>query len=332
MNEAQPNHASPPSNAVSYALGFDALVRQIKALERENEGVLNGDDIEHVHRMRVATRRLRAILELLAPGLGQRAARLRRRARRITRALGLARDIDVQIDFLDQELEQRRLGAGDRTALSRLRLRLCQKREEAQSKVERALGASAVPKLCKAVGEHVQQWQFQSASHWPIFHLVLHAITDLLAFESYVSHPGRIQEHHQMRIAAKRLRYMLETVQPANPDGVGKRLGPIREVQTFLGNIHDCDVWNDVIARFLVEEKQRMNAFYGHTRGFGKVAAGCERFRKRVKARRRRLHRDFVTRWRQLQREGFWQATAAELERLFCSTCAAPPEGNGNTL
>jgi CHAD domain-containing protein len=327
MNEAEPPQTSSAPSAIVYALGFDALIRQTQALERENEGVLNRDDIEHVHRMRVATRRLRAILELLTPGLGPRAARLRRRARRITRALGRARDLDVQIDFLDQELK-RRLSAGDRAALSRLRLRLCQKRDEVQSEVERALGASAAPRLCKAVAEHVQEWQSRRASHLLIFYPVLNAIADLLAFESYVSYPGRIQEHHQMRIAAKRLRYMLETLQPANPDGLGKRLGPIREVQTFLGDIHDCDVWKEVIVRFLVEEKQRMVAFYGHTRGYRKIAAGCERFRKRVKARRRRLHRDFVARWVQLQREGFWEATCAELERLFCRNCAAPPEGN----
>jgi CHAD domain-containing protein len=54
--------------------------------------------------------------------------------------------------------------------------------------------------------------------------------------------PGAEAAQHDMRIAAKRLRYVLEIVEPCfGPEGErARRLA--RELQGVLGEIHDCDV------------------------------------------------------------------------------------------
>jgi CHAD domain-containing protein len=67
------------------------------------EGVLDVTDIERVHRMRVATRRLRAALEVFAPALDQRRGkRALTQVKELAAALGERRDRDVQLERLMQ--------------------------------------------------------------------------------------------------------------------------------------------------------------------------------------------------------------------------------------
>jgi len=65
------------------------------------EGVLDTRDIERVHRMRVATRRLRAALEVFGPALhGKRAKRTLADVKALADALGERRDRDVALERL----------------------------------------------------------------------------------------------------------------------------------------------------------------------------------------------------------------------------------------
>jgi CHAD domain-containing protein len=82
-----------------FALAAARIVRlRTDELMAESEGVLDTGDIERVHDMRVATRRLRAVLEIFAPAFGKsdRKAVLRD-VKALADALGERRDPDVQI-------------------------------------------------------------------------------------------------------------------------------------------------------------------------------------------------------------------------------------------
>src|SRR4051812_38284721 len=64
-------------------------------------GVLDTEDIERVHDMRVASRRLRAVLEIFAPCFEPRAYRdVLRDVKALADALGERRDPDVHLDAL----------------------------------------------------------------------------------------------------------------------------------------------------------------------------------------------------------------------------------------
>ena len=83
------------------------------------EGVLDTEDIERVHDMRVATRRLRAAMEVFAPCFPKREHRRALRAvKRLADALGARRDPDVAIEGL-QRVEAA-LGAADRRGIESL--------------------------------------------------------------------------------------------------------------------------------------------------------------------------------------------------------------------
>ena len=65
--------------------------------------------------------------------------------------------------------------------------------------------------------------------------------------ELYAFVPEALDEHavtamHDMRIAAKRLRYLLELVGFCFGEVGGEAQGRARELQEVLGEIHDCDV------------------------------------------------------------------------------------------
>lgn len=66
-------------------------------------GVLDLDQVERVHDMRVATRRLRAALEIFEPCFPRKRHRKTlKRVKRLADALGERRDADVEIELLGQ--------------------------------------------------------------------------------------------------------------------------------------------------------------------------------------------------------------------------------------
>ena len=83
-------------------------VLPVRALELVEQvpGVRRGDDIEHLHDLRVAARRLRAVLEVFEGAFPKkRHARVLREVKQHTERMGDARDLDVQLEFLDRFLE-----------------------------------------------------------------------------------------------------------------------------------------------------------------------------------------------------------------------------------
>jgi CHAD domain-containing protein len=68
----------------------------------QSQGVLDLGDVERVHDMRVATRRLRAALEIFEPCFpGKRRRKALKRVKSLADVLGVRRDLDVEIELLD---------------------------------------------------------------------------------------------------------------------------------------------------------------------------------------------------------------------------------------
>jgi CHAD domain-containing protein len=82
-----------------------ARVLEVRGAEliEHSEGVLDMGDIERVHAMRVATRRLRAAIEIFRPCFPKdRGKRTLREVKDLADALGERRDRDVAIDALEE--------------------------------------------------------------------------------------------------------------------------------------------------------------------------------------------------------------------------------------
>lgn len=97
-----------------------AAARTIKVRSKEvfanSDGVLDLGEVEHVHDMRVATRRLRAALEIFEPCFPhKRHHKALKKVKALADALGERRDADVEIAMLERLLDE--AADADRDAL-----------------------------------------------------------------------------------------------------------------------------------------------------------------------------------------------------------------------
>ena len=65
---------------------------------------------------------------------------------------------------------------------------------------------------------------------------------EVSSFSPAVLDPHNVEDLHDMRIAAKRLRYVLELTAPVFGDSAVKAAKRAKKLQDLLGEIHDCDV------------------------------------------------------------------------------------------
>jgi CHAD domain len=67
-------------------------------------------------------------------------------------------------------------------------------------------------------------------------------LTELYVWSQYAHDESRMREQHQMRIAAKRLRYTLELFRDYLPEQTGESIKAVKGLQDALGLLHDRDV------------------------------------------------------------------------------------------
>jgi hypothetical protein len=64
---------------------------------------------------------------------------------------------------------------------------------------------------------------------------------EVRSFSPAVLDPGNVEALHDMRIASKRLRYVLELTAPVFGEGAEQGAKRAKKLQDLLGEIHDCD-------------------------------------------------------------------------------------------
>lgn len=67
-------------------------------------------------------------------------------------------------------------------------------------------------------------------------------IAEAYSYEWAITDPERVRELHDMRIACKRLRYLLEIFDVAFREDLEPFVEVVKDLQDVLGDIHDCDV------------------------------------------------------------------------------------------
>jgi CHAD domain-containing protein len=125
-----------------------AAARVVKARSKEvfahSEGVLDLSEVERVHDMRVATRRLRAALEVFEPCFPhKRHRKALKKVKALADALGERRDADVEIALLRGLVDE--AAEADRAALGELIDEL----RGRQAKANEALAPYVTPKRLK---------------------------------------------------------------------------------------------------------------------------------------------------------------------------------------
>ena len=301
--------------------GARVINTHVLAMQAEIEGVLEAQDIEYIHRMRVASRRLRSALAIFEDCFtGKQFKAYSRDVRDVTRSLGAARDLDVQLALLENtlpEFSSPRLLPGMR----RLGLRLKQQRSEAQNEVITSIQKLQADETLKNLAEWAAPfvdmaagvYLFSPALYELAFSGINARVRELLEHAAYIQDEGNVTELHNMRISAKRLRYTME----AFADLYGANLKPLinqtRKFQDLLGEIHDADVWIALIPRFIQEENERITIYFGNDRPLKRLLPGLEAFRANRVEKRGADYRRFLEVWAKTEEDHLWE----ELTRLI---------------
>jgi CHAD domain-containing protein len=221
-------------------------------------GTRSGEDIEDLHKMRVATRRMRAAWRVFD---GAYRPRLQRRyvseLRAVAAALGEVRDIDVLLEHLDGHIS--RLPVAGREAMEPLRAAWRRQRELARGRLVARLDSKQYRAFVEDYldfSESPGAGEVQTPMGQPSLvrdsagSRILAAYERVRAYETIITWAD-VPTLHALRIECKRLRYTLEYFSEVMPVSSRKLIAGVTEVQDHLGLLNDADVAGRITREWL---------------------------------------------------------------------------------
>jgi CHAD domain-containing protein len=266
------------------------LIQQLQNLKQCDPGIRLCGDVEDVHRIRVAARRMRTILlavrnivsidwiEPLLSGL-----------KWLGGVFGRVRDLDVQMDYFRSEAQE--LKARDRRPLERFLRHLQSDRDQAYhlalDEMKSARYVGFVSKL-------------RDAAESPVVEDLEYTLTDAAARQfrklrktvrSLKQSPSDA-ELHRIRIKTKRARYAAELAEGRDSKAIGRFIKRAGRLQELLGRHQDAVLAERYVEGFLKYQGRRQAAFTA-----GLLAA-------RAKQRREEVREEFWSEWKRLKKRG----------------------------
>ena len=269
--ERPAEHAGPPRLVVGKTPGVtadDILAEAGRKVLRfhfarvlaKEAGTRSGENIEDLHGMRVATRRMRAAWRVFGDGFRpNRTRRLRDRLRVVAGRLGAVRDLDVLLEAA--EAHQATLGSREAASFQPLIDAWRDEREAARIVLLRELDSAAYVRLVEDYRVFVAAEG--EAAMPPASPVSPHRVRDTAASRIWLAYEqvrayesvlrwADIETVHQLRIAGKWLRYTLEFFREALGPEVDLLIPRVVVLQDHLGWLHDADVTISLTRQFLV--------------------------------------------------------------------------------
>lgn len=258
----------------------ELIIRQrLAALSRTLPGAQKGD-VQAVHQARVATRRIREALPLVARGRAGKS--LKRSVRKLTRVLGPVRELDVALMNLDQ---MRTSGDVSEAAIARLRQLISEERQRLGAEMVRLISHYNLAKLRKRAVGAAARGPALSGTRDPrrVAAALARAARRAEGLRAAMENAAGIylpDRLHQVRIAVKKLRYALEIAQDLSGSRATVRIRTLKRVQDLLGRMHDLEM---LIARTRAIQS-------GAGAANLKLSADLDRLVRRLENECRRLH------------------------------------------
>ncbi len=240
-----------PENEPTVAALAAAWLRfHAERLRRHEPGVRAGVDPEAVHDMRVASRRLRAALQIFRPFLPRAAAsEAGGRLALVARALGRVRDLDILMERIGRLADE--LGGAPAARAAILR-RLETRRRRALDELRRALHGPAGGTLHRALDRLIRKTRRRAATRLPaesaeeFAHRLLRR-RFFKAADGIRRPPRDLPDLHALRIQLKKLRYACEFLDGLWPHA-RKRAAVFVKFQDGLGALQDARVTEAALA------------------------------------------------------------------------------------
>lgn len=190
----------------------------------------------------------------------------------LTRSLGAARDLDVQISVLENQ-----------KGLESLLTQHKEKRAELQPDITSTLEnvKRVLDDMLYTCLKVVRKDKKGPSAYTQASLHITKCLNEFLAMEDCV-YCNDAKKHHEMRIKAKRLRYTMEAFQDIYQ--LKEEIAVMKKFQDSLGEMHDCDVWMEYTSN-----GENLNAFLA-----------------KMKRRRAQLYHNFKTYYDKKKSEGFF--------------------------
>lgn len=222
------------------------------------QGTRLGEDIEELHDMRVATRRMRAAFEVFGDYFSRKAVKVHLRGLRLTgRALGRVRDLDVFMEKAAAYLAASH--EDDRPGLEPLLHGWQAERESARAEMLAHLDSQAYRQFVENFGSFLETpgegvRKLDAMAPQVTRHVAptqiyarLGAVRAYAALFDSVS----LEQLHGLRIQFKRLRYTLEYFREILAPEAKEVINEIKTIQDHLGDLNDANVACQILNDFL---------------------------------------------------------------------------------
>jgi CHAD domain-containing protein len=233
----------------------------------DNEpGTRLGEDIEALHDMRVATRRMRSAIPIFAPYFDKRVVRkFNKGLRRTGRALGRVRDLDV---FMEKAQAYIDIGESlEPGGLDPLITDWKEERKDARKVMLEYLESNRYKQFVQDFAEFLETEGAgvrEQSDVRPSAHIVFQAVP-LLIYQrdsvvrgyTHIIQDAPLDTLHSLRIDIKRFRYALEFFREVLGEGTKSVITHAVTLQDHLGDLNDADVACQILIEFLDQWRER---------------------------------------------------------------------------
>lgn len=305
-----------------------SLARQCGILLKLLSGKDAAGSTKNVHKLRVVCRRIRSILKV-SQALMPEKKRLKRLEdiKQLACSLGSLRDADVRIDYVKNFLKaipadkQPTLNAGYLRLLSELKRGRKALKLEADEKIKQFVDSKTMSKFVRLYANKTepcpmhQDKEVQSRLWLQCCQQFRGRAEKILSRVDCLSDPSDIQGLHKLRIAFKKLRYIVRIYRDIFGNRLDDILSVLKKFQSLLGDIHDCDEWDRYLKSFIKEEKRLSLDLYGNLEKFAEYKVGFEHFRRHIRRERKRLFEQFMDMWEQSDERQVWEKFLVSIEK-----------------
>src|SRR6266567_1989714 len=253
----------------------EIIPSQLNSLHTYHRAVLETEAVEAIHKMHVTTRRLQASLDLLEREMKVR--KLKRRLRKWRRRLSTVRNYDVFLELIEKEAPSR--GRARREQLELVKGILKERRLHRAARIRQFLEGIDIDAVAIRLGlgkpstreatdtagvnddapavedtAETMELDERSVAGYAAERLDqrLGEFQALAAQSRPTNNPAEL---HQLRIAAKRVRYLLEIVTEMGYGDASRALAWLRTLQDRIGDWHDLEALEEEIIAIVSSEE-----------------------------------------------------------------------------
>ena len=292
LSEVAPSVSLKVSKPAARTL-TDLVRSQLATLRTCHASVVQTDAVEAIHKMRVTTRRLQASLDLLQTGpMASDVKKIKRRLRTCRRMLSEVRNYDVFLALIDKEASSRR--PVQRQQFELLHAILQKRRSTRSAEIRKGLKRIDAEAIASRLGITLAPIQDPASAFVPEIDLIAdngleaaeqaaneagkvkreepaavdelavaartaglleHRLAEFQLLASQSRPTNNPTELHQLRIAAKRLRYLMEITTELGYGSAAAALVYLRSLQDRIGDWHDLEALEAEIVGIVTRPK-----------------------------------------------------------------------------